>query len=68
MVRQKRRGSRLHTVPGRPWSVVEPDAPIDWKVERGKVRAFLGENVPGCLVLAALFAAMVGFGVGLGFL
>ena len=49
-------------------AIIETDEPTDWQEERRKVGAFLRENVPGCLVLAVLFAAMVGFGVGLGFL
>ena len=68
MNHRKRRKPRHYTAPGRPWGVIETDEPTDWQEERRKVGAFLRENVPGCLVLAVLFAAMVGFGVGLGFL
>ena len=69
MNRRKRRKPRHHTAPGRPWGIIEADEPTDWRGERQKVGAVLREKkVPGCFVLAVLFAAMVGFGVGLGFL
>ena len=68
MNRRKRRKPRFYTAPGRPWGIVEVGEPTDWREERRKLGAFLRENVPGCLMLVVLFAAMVGFGVGLGFL
>ena len=54
MTRRRRRYPRHHTAPGRPWGIIEADAPTDWKAERKKVRAFLGEAIPGCVVMVGI--------------